>query len=90
MFFRREEHLKSEGRFFLCRVRTASGEVVPLRISKTAEVSPTREGYFLRKAIVAPKSLDRAVLRVWFDRRMRPVRKEVEGGELVPVKEWRE
>ena len=88
MLFRREEHLKSEGRFFLCQVRTASGEVVPLRILKTAEVSPTGEGYYLRKEIVAPKSLDRAVLTVWFDRRMRPVRKAVEGGELVPIKEW--
>ncbi len=89
MFFRREEHLKSEGRFFLCRMRTASGEVVPIRIAKSAEISPTGEGYYLRKEIVAPKSLDRAVLEVWFDRRMRPVRKAVEGGELVPIKEWR-
>ena len=89
MFFRREEHLKSEGRFFLCRVRTATGEEVPIRISKSAEISPTGEGYYLRKEIVAPKSLDRAVLEVWFDRRMRPVRKAVEGGELVPIKEWR-
>ncbi len=89
MFFRREEHLKNEGRFFLCQVRTASGEVVPIRIAKSAELSPTAEGYYLRKVIVAPKSLDQAVLEVWFDRRMRPVRKSVEGGELVPIKEWR-
>ncbi len=89
MFFRREEHLKREGNFFLCRVRTRTGEVVPLRISRSAEISPSREGYYLRKEIVAPKSLDRAVLEVWFDRRMRPVRKAVEGGELVPIREWR-
>ncbi len=89
MLFGRDGHLRSEGRFFLCRVRTASGEVVPLRISKSAEISPTPEGYYLRKEIVAPKSLDRAVLEVWFDRRMRPRRKVVEGGELIPLREWR-
>lgn len=89
MFFRRDPHLKAEGRFFLCRVKTASGEVVPIRISRTAEVSPAEGGYFVRKEIIAPKSLDRAVLEVWFDRRMRPRRKEVQGGELVPIKEWK-
>jgi len=28
------------------------------------------------------------VLLIWFDRRYRPVRKEVQGGELVPIREW--
>ena len=88
MFFRRDPYLKSEGNFFLCRVRTASGEVVPVRISKSAEISRTETGYYLRKPIVAPNSLDRAVLEVWFDRRLRPVKKTVEGGELVPIEEW--
>lgn len=49
---------------------------------------PTEEGYYVRKEIVAPKSLDRAVLEIWFDRRYRPVRKAVEGGELIPIREW--
>lgn len=65
-----------------------SGEVVELRLSKSAEISPTEEGYYVRKEIVAPKSLDRAVLEIWFDRRYRPVRKAVEGGELIPIREW--
>ena len=43
---------------------------------------------YVRKEIVAPKSLDRAVLEIWFDRRYRPVRKAVEGGELIPIREW--
>ena len=42
----------------------------------------------MRKEIVAPKSLDLAVLEIWFDRRYRPVRKAVEGGELIPIREW--
>lgn len=73
---------------FRVRVRTKSGEVVELRLSKSAEISPTEEGYYVRKEIVAPKSLDRAVLEIWFDRRYRPVRKAVEGGELIPIREW--
>jgi len=90
MFFRkRDEHLRQEGQAFWARVRTDnSGEVVQLRISRASEVSPTKNGYYVRKVIIAPKSLDQAVLEVWFDRRMRPLRKVVEGGELIPIKEW--
>jgi hypothetical protein len=69
-------------------VRTRSGEVVEIRLSKSMEISPTETGYFVRKEIVAPRSLDRAVLEIWFDRRYRPVRKEVQGGELIPIREW--
>jgi len=57
-------------------------------LQEHAEISPTETGYFVRKEIVAPRSLDRAVLLIWFDRRYRPVRKEVQGGELVPIREW--
>ena len=90
MFFRkRDEHLKPEGQTFWVRVRTEkSGEVVRLRISRASEISPTQNGYYLRKVIIAPNSLDRAVLEVWFDRRLRPLRKVIEGGELIPIKEW--
>ena len=87
--FRKDPHVKPEGPLaFRVRVRTKSGEVVELRLSKSAEISPTAEGYYVRKEIVAPKSLDRAVLEIWFDRRYRPVRKAVEGGELIPIREW--
>lgn len=88
--FRKDPHVKPEGPLaFRVRVRTKSGEVVELRLSKSAEISPTESGYYVRKEIVSPKSLDRAVLEIWFDRRYRPVRKEVSGGELVPIREWR-
>ena len=87
--FRKDPHVKPEGPLaFRVRVRTKSGEVVEPRLSKSAEISPTEEGYYVRKEIVAPKSLDRAVLEIWFDRRYRPVRKAVEGGELIPIREW--
>jgi len=91
MFFRkRDEHVKSEGQALWVRVKTApSGEEVALRISRSSEVSPTENGYYVRKVIVAPNSLDRAVLEIWFDRRMRPQRKTIEGGELIPIKEWK-
>jgi len=90
MFFRkRDEHLKPEGQAFWVRVRTEkSGEVVHLRISRASEISPTKNGYYLRKVIIAPNSLDQAVLEIWFDRRLRPLRKVIEGGELIPIKEW--
>ncbi|RTH38317.1 hypothetical protein CSW37_04700 [Thermus scotoductus] len=88
-FFREDPHVKPEGPLaFRVRVRTKSGEVVELRLSKSMEISPVEGGYYVRKEIVAPKSLDRAVLEIWFDRRFRPVRKEVVGGELVPIREW--
>ena len=88
-FLRRDPHVKPEGPLaFRVRVRTRSGEVVEIRLSKSMEFSPTETGYFVRKEIVAPRSLDRAVLEIWFDRRYRPVRKEVQGGELIPIREW--
>ncbi len=90
MFFRKpDRYVKPEGGAYRVRVRTEpSGEVVPLRISRASELSPTAEGYYVRKVVIAPESLDRAVLELWFDRRARVVRRVVEGGELVPVKEW--
>jgi hypothetical protein len=88
-FFRRDPHVKPERPLaFRVRVRTRSGEVVEIRLSKSMEISPTETGYFVRKEIVAPRSLDRAVLEIWFDRRYRPVRKEVQGGELISIREW--
>lgn len=88
-FFRKDPHLKPEGPLaFRVRVRLKGGEVVELRLSKSMEISPTEGGYYVRKVVVGPKSLERAVLEIWFDRRYRPLRKSVEGGELVPLSEW--
>ena len=53
--FRKDPHVKPEGPLaFRVRVRTKSGEVVELRLSKSAEISPTEEGYYVRKELVAP------------------------------------
>ena len=42
--FRKDPHVKPEGPLaFRVRVRTKSGEVVELRLSKSAEISPTEE-----------------------------------------------
>ncbi len=84
--FRKDPHLRPDGPLaFRVRVRTRSGEVVELRLTKTGEIAPTEEGYYVRKEILAPRSLDRAVLEIWFDRGYRPRRKEVRGGELVDL-----
>ncbi|RIH87014.1 hypothetical protein Mlute_01091 [Meiothermus luteus] len=91
LFRKPDEHVKREGdAAFRVRVRTARNkEVVELRLSKGGEISASDEGgYYVRKVVVSPKHLDRAVLEIWFDRAYRPVRKVVEGGELVPIREW--
>jgi hypothetical protein len=45
-FFRRDPHVKPEGPLaFRVRVRTRSGEVVEIRLSKSMEISPTETGY---------------------------------------------
>lgn len=91
LFRKPDEHLQREGETaFRVRVRTArSGDVVELRLTKGSEISAADEGgYYVRKIIVSPQHLDRAVLEIWFDRTYRPTRKVVEGGELVPIKEW--
>ncbi len=91
LFRKPDEHVQREGDVaFRVRVRTARhGEVVELRLTKGGEISLSDEGgYYVRKVIVSPQHLDRAVLEIWFDAAYRPKRKRVEGGELVPIKEW--
>lgn len=89
-FRKPDEHVRPEGdRVFWVRVRTAKNqEVVQLRLTKSNEIAPEENGYYVRKVIVAPHSLDRAVLEIWFDKSYRPTRKSVEGGDLLPIKEW--
>ncbi|GIW29103.1 MAG: hypothetical protein KatS3mg070_2466 [Meiothermus sp.] len=91
-FFRKpDKHVQREGESaFRVRVRTArNGDVVELRLTKGNEISAADEGgYYVRKIIVSPQHLDRAVLEIWFDRTYRPTRKVVEGGELIPIREW--
>jgi len=91
-FFRKpDEHLQREGdTAFRVRVRTArNGDIVELRLTKGNEISASDEGgYYVRKIIVSPQHLDRAVLEIWFDHAYRPKRKVVEGGELIPIRDW--
>jgi len=92
MFFRRgNPNFKQEGNFLLARVRTSrSGEVIPVRLSKTSELSASGGGYFVRKTLIGPKSLDQAVLEVTLSRSHRVKNATVDGGEFVPVREWKD
>lgn len=90
MFFRRgNPNFRQEGNFLLARVLTSkSGEVIPVRLSKTSEMSLQGSGYFIRKTLIGPKSLDQAVLEVSLSRSHRVKNATVDGGELIPVKSW--
>ena len=91
LFRRQDPRFRDEGNFLLARVRTArSGEVIPVRLSKSSELSAAAGGYFARKALVGPNSLDGAVLEVTTTRGHRVTLATVDGGELVPVREWEE
>ncbi len=73
----------------LARVRTDKhGEIIPVRLSKTSEMSLQGSGYFVRKTLVGSNSLDQAVLEVSLSRGHRVKNATVDGGELIPVKEW--
>ncbi|ADI14844.1 hypothetical protein [Truepera radiovictrix] len=90
MFFRRgNPNFKHEGNFLLARVRTdKTGEVIPVRLSKTSELSLQGGGYFVRKTLIGSKTLDQAVLEVTLTRSHRVKTATVDGGELIPVREW--
>ena len=90
MFFRRgNPNFKQEGNFLLARVRTdKSGEIIHVRLSKTSELSLQGNGYFVRKTLIGSSSLEQAVLEVTLSRGHRVKNATVDGGELVPVREW--
>jgi hypothetical protein len=92
MFWRRgNPNFKHEGNFLLARVRTdKTGEIIPVRISKSSEMSPQGGGYFVRKALVGSKTLDQAVIEITLSRNYGVKQAVVEGGILVPVKEWQD
>lgn len=91
LFRRQNPNFKDEGNFLLARVRTArSGEVVHVRLSKSSEFSAVGGGYFVRKTLIGPDSLDQATLEVSTTRGHKVTVATVDGGELVPVREWRD
>ena len=89
MFRRQDTRFREEGNFLLARVRTVkSGEVIQVRISKSSEMSPAPGGYFVRKVLVGPKTLDEATVEVTTNRAHKVKQAVVEGGELIPVSAW--
>ena len=90
MFFRRgNPNFKQDGNFLLARVRTdKSGEIIPVRLSKTSELSLQGNGYFVRKPLIGASSREQAVVEVTLSRGHGVKNATVDGGELVPVREW--
>ena len=89
IFRRQDPNFRDDGNFLLARVRTArNGEVIPVRISKSSEMSPAPGGYFVRKVLVGPETLDEATVEVTTNRAHKVKQAVVDGGELIPVKEW--
>lgn len=89
LFRRQDPRFREEGNFLLCQVRTdRKGEVIKVRLSKTSEMSLQGNGYFVRKALVGPDSLDNALLEVLMTRSYKVTNATVDGGALLPVREW--
>lgn len=89
MFRRQDPRFKEDGNFLLCRVRTdKNGEIIHVRLSKTSEMSMLGGGYFVRKSLIGPSSLDNATLEVTMNRSHKVTNAVVDGGDLVPVREW--
>lgn len=89
-FLRRQDpRFVDDGQALHARVRThRNGEVIRVRLSKTSEFSLNGGGYFVRKVLVGSKTLDHATLEVSANRSHRVTLAVVEGGELLPRREW--
>jgi hypothetical protein len=91
LFRRQDPRFRDDGQALWCRVRTnRNGEVIKVRISKTSEMSIAGGGYFVRKQLVGPKTLDQAALEVNTNRAHKVTLAVVDGGELLPVSAWRD
>jgi len=91
LFRRQDPRFRDDGQALWCRVRTnKSGEVIKVRVSKTSEMSLSGGGYFVRKQLVGPKTLDQATLEVTTNRGHKVTNAVVEGGDLLPVSAWRD
>ncbi len=91
LFRRQDPRFRDDGQALWCRVRTArNGEIIKVRLSKTSEMSIQGGGYFVRKQLVGPKTLDQAMLEVTLNRGHKVLQAVVDGGDLVPVSQWRD
>jgi hypothetical protein len=89
LFRRQDRRFRDDGDALWCRVRTSRhGELIRVRLSKTSEMSTAGRGYFVRKQLIGPNTLDQATLEVETDRGHKVLNAVVEGGDLVPVAEW--
>jgi hypothetical protein len=91
IFRRQDPRFRDDGQALHARVRTTrNGEVIRVRLSKTSEMSLVPGGYFVRKMLVGSKTLDQATLEVTMNRGHKVTNAVVEGGDLLPVREWRD
>lgn len=91
LFRRQDPRFRVDGNFLICQVRTdAHGEVIKVRLSKTSEMSVTASGYFVRKSLIGPRTLDAATLEVTMNRGHKVLSAAVDGGELLHTSEWEE
>lgn len=89
MFKRQDPRFRDDGNFLLCQVRTsAHGEIIKVRLSKMSEMSMVPSGYYVRKSLIGPNSLDRAELEVNLTRAHKVVSADVTGGELLEISQW--
>ncbi|MAZ53319.1 MAG: hypothetical protein CMO31_04790 [Trueperaceae bacterium] len=90
IFRRQNPNFHDDGLFLLARVLTNKNkEIIPVRLSKTSEMSEIPGGRFVRKVLVGPETLDQAILEVTTNRGHKVTQAVIEGGKFVPVKEWR-
>lgn len=89
MFRRQDPRFREDANALHCQVRTSrNGEVIKVRLSKTSEMSLQGNSYFVRKVLVGPKTLDNATLEVTMTRAHKVTVATVDGGELIPVRDW--
>ncbi|MFN3266424.1 MAG: hypothetical protein ACK41E_06235 [Deinococcales bacterium] len=86
------QYLKFDGQnAYFVRIATAKhGEVVQIRFTRSGDISSDEKGFYVRKGIVAPNSFDRATLEVRFSSGYAKPIVTVEGGEAIPVSEWKD
>ena len=91
MFWRRNPNFKHEGNFLLARVISFKNrEIIPVRISKSSEMSIAPGGYFVRKTLVGSKSFDQVVLEINLGSNHGIKNATIDGGEFIPVREWKD